>query len=137
MAGIVPHPARPWCQHGSVTTFAGATGPRTIHAATLDLDWLPVPEDQAITGHPRVGTTEVALAGDLEVGVWAHTPGTSTDVESDEVFVVLAGRATVEFTDGTVLEMGPGDLGILPAGASTRWTVHETLRKVYVVRAAP
>jgi uncharacterized cupin superfamily protein len=30
--------------------------------------------------------------------------------------------------------VGPGDIGLLPAGARTTWTVHETLRKVYVVR---
>ena len=58
----------------------------------------------------------------------------STDVEADEVFVVLSGRATVEVVDGPTLEIGPGDVGLLPAGARTTWTVHETLRKVYVVR---
>ena len=58
----------------------------------------------------------------------------STDLELDEVFVVLAGRATIEVEDGPTLEVGPGDVGLYPAGTRTRWTVHETLRKVYVVR---
>ena len=44
------------------------------------------------------------------------------------------GRATVEVAEGPTLELGPGDVGLLPAGARTTWTVHETLRKIYVVR---
>jgi len=58
----------------------------------------------------------------------------SRDVEADEAFVVLTGRATIEVEGGPTLEVGPGDLGLLPAGARTTWTVHETLRKVYVIR---
>ena len=38
--------------------------------------------------------------------------------------------------DGPTLEVGPGDLGVLAAGAETVWTVHETLRKVYFVMAS-
>jgi hypothetical protein len=84
-----------------------------------------------------VGVAELATAHGVEVGVWAHTAGVSTDVEADEVFVVLSGRATIEFADGTTLAVGPGDIGILPPGSATRWTVHEDLRKVYVIRTGP
>ena len=57
----------------------------------------------------------------------------STDVEADEVFVVLSGRATVDVVGGPSLELRPGVVGFLDAGAETTWTIHETLRKVYVV----
>ncbi|MFN8168934.1 MAG: cupin domain-containing protein [Candidatus Nanopelagicales bacterium] len=40
----------------------------------------------------------------------------------------------IEVEGGPTLEVGPGDVGLYPAGTRTRWTVHETLRKVYVVR---
>jgi uncharacterized cupin superfamily protein len=70
----------------------------------------------------------------VERGVWEHTPGVSRDVEADELFVVLSGRATVEFDEGGVLELGPGDVGVVPAGAHTTWHVHETLRKVFQTR---
>jgi hypothetical protein len=33
--------------------------------------------------------------------------------------------------------VGPGDVAVLPEGAVTRWTVHETLRKVYQVTYTP
>lgn len=64
-------------------------------------------------------------------GIWEITPGTVTDVETDELFVVLSGRATIEVEGGATIEVGPGDVCLLAEGAKTTWTVHETLRKVY------
>lgn len=115
-------------------TFAGASGARCIDAKSLPLDWEPLPPEQVVEGAPRVAASQISTAAGVEVGVWAHTTGVSTDIEADEVFVVLSGRATIELDDGTVLEVGPGDVGILPPGAVTRWTIHEDLRKVYVIR---
>jgi uncharacterized cupin superfamily protein len=117
-----------------MTEFAGGHGPRRIDTATLPLVWAPVPAEQVESGAPLVGSAEIAVVPGLEVGVWSHTVGASTDVEADEVFIVLAGRATIEFGDGAVLAVGPGDVGVLPPGATTRWTIHEELRKVYVIR---
>jgi uncharacterized protein len=116
-------------------TFAGESGPRVIRAADLALGWTPVDPAQVVSGDPRIGSAEVAIVPGIEVGLWSHTPGVSTDMEADEVFVVLTGRASIEFADGTVLEVGPGDIGILPPGAQTTWTIHEELRKVYVIRS--
>jgi hypothetical protein len=119
-----------------MTTFAAGTGPRCVHAPDLELDWEPVEPDKSVSGSPRVGVAGISAPPGVEVGVWAHTRGVSTDVEADEVFVVLSGRATIEFADGSAIDVGPGDVGVLPAGASTRWTVHEDLRKVYVIRSS-
>jgi hypothetical protein len=118
-------------------TFAGASGPRVIHCADLALTWAPVAPAQSVAGDPRTGSAEVVSTSGIEVGVWSHTPGVSTDTEADEVFVVLTGRARIAFDDGTTLDVGPGDIGILPRGAQTTWTVHEDLRKVYVIRSDP
>lgn len=104
-----------------------------IPAATLALPATPLDTDQVVSGDPRVATLDVLGAQDLTIGIWEHTPGVSSDVEGDEVFVVLAGRATVVVEGGPTLELGPGDIGVLEAEARTTWTVHETLRKVYVV----
>jgi uncharacterized cupin superfamily protein len=88
----------------------------------------------------RVLTTDVLSAplaplgtvGDAEVGLWGMAPGVDHDTEVDEVFVVLAGRGTVEFDDGEVVTLAPGIAVRLHAGERTTWTVTETLRKVYV-----
>jgi uncharacterized cupin superfamily protein len=91
-----------------------------------------LPADQAVAGRPRAGAVQVPGVAGLGVGVWEHGAGTSTDVEVDEVFVVLRGRATIEVAGGPTLEVGPGDLCVLESGARTRWVVHEDLRKVFV-----
>jgi uncharacterized cupin superfamily protein len=116
-------------------TFAGDSGPRVVNATELALDWGPVDPSQRVSGEPRTGSAQVTTAGGVEVGIWSHSAGVSTDVEADEVFVVLRGRASIEFADGTVLDVGPGDIGILPPGSETTWTIHEELRKVYVIRS--
>ena len=68
----------------------------------------------------------------VEVGVWSMEPGTERDTESDEVFVIIAGRGAVTFEDGEVVELRPGVAVRLRAGERTTWTVTEALRKVYV-----
>jgi uncharacterized cupin superfamily protein len=104
-----------------------------VHAAAIDLDHGSVPAEQAVSGDPTTATSAIAEFGGLEVGVWEMTPGVMNDVETDEVFVVLSGSATVEFADGSpTMRLGRGDLVRLAAGAETVWTVTETLRKVYL-----
>ena len=74
----------------------------------------------------------LATLGPAEVGLWGMEPGTDHDTEVDEVFVVLAGRGTVTFEDGEVVDLVPGVAVRLHAGERTTWVVTETLRKVYV-----
>ena len=99
-------------------------------AAALVLDLQPLPSEQVRDGDPQTGYTELTDA----IGVWEHTPGTSTDVEVDEVFVVLSGSATVTFDDPDLepMELRPGSVARLVAGMRTVWTVRETLRKVAI-----
>jgi len=104
-----------------------------VHAASLTLTHEPVPAEQSVAGAPSTAAAALARFGGLEIGVWEMSVGTMTDVEADEVFVVLSGAATVEFADGTpALQLRAGDIGRLAAGAQTTWTVTETLRKVYL-----
>lgn len=107
-----------------------------VPAADLDLILEPVPADQSVSGAPQSGAVALDEFGGLEIGVWEMTPGVMTDVEADEVFVVLSGSGSVEFADGSpAMQLGPGSLVRLKAGTSTVWTVTETLRKVYLTGA--
>ncbi len=96
----------------------------------------PLDPSSVLEGDPRTADGEIARSADgtLVTGVWTCTPGRMTDVEADETFVVLEGRATIEAEGQEPVEVGPGDVCVLAAGARTTWTVHETLRKVYVIR---
>jgi uncharacterized cupin superfamily protein len=92
-----------------------------------------VPAEQSVRGEPTTGANAIDEFGGLEVGVWEMTPGVMNDVETEEVFVVLSGAATVEFATGSpTLHLGPAGLVRLSANAETVWTVTETLRKVHL-----
>jgi len=97
-------------------------------AARIALE--PVPAEQVLAGAPRTGWTML----DERVGVWEMTPGAMRDVEEDEVFVVLAGAATVAFVEPALpaVELRPGSVVRLRAGMRTEWTVRETLRKAFL-----
>lgn len=86
-----------------------------------------------LLAHPLEGSEAApATLGDTETGAWESAPGTDEDTETDEVFVVLAGRGTVTFDDGVVVELAPGVAVRLRAGERTTWAVTEPIRKVYV-----
>ena len=106
-----------------------------VPACTQELTPDPLDPDQVVSGNPQVSAYEVHDSDHLAVGIWQHTAGVSTDVEVDEIFVVLTGRASIEVAGGPTLEIGPGDVGVLEAGAKTTWTVHEDLRKIYIIRS--
>ena len=103
-----------------------------VAAAAIELEYSPVDASQVVAGSPVVGIAELGALGESEYGVWEHSVGASSDVEVDEMFVVLFGAATVEFEGGKVIELGPGSVGRLREGQRTVWTVTETLRKVYI-----
>jgi uncharacterized cupin superfamily protein len=82
-------------------------------------------------GQSIEGTWEAPVG--VPCGLWEHPVGESTDTEVHEVFVVLTGRARIEIEGQGPLEIGPGDVVELEAGARTRWIVREHLRKFWLV----
>lgn len=104
---------------------------RVLDVATT-VPTTPLDPGTVMDGAPETGSRALAAVAGVEVGVWEMTPGTATDVEVDEVFVVLSGSGTVSFDDGERVHLGPGSVVRLRAGERTTWVVHETLRKIYV-----
>ncbi|WP_320669376.1 cupin domain-containing protein [Patulibacter defluvii] len=106
-----------------------------VDVATAVLGPVDLDPSQVLDGDPQVSelTLDTSPDGRVVRGIWQITPGVSTDVEADELFVVISGRATVEIEDGATLDLRPGTLGVLRAGDRTTWRVEETLRKVYQV----
>jgi hypothetical protein len=87
---------------------------------------------EVLDGAPVAASTTLGHLGAVEVGIWEMTPGSVRDVEAHEIFVVLSGRATVTLADDREVELAPGSVVHFPAGERTQWTVHETLRKIYL-----
>lgn len=106
-------------------------------ATEVLVEQLAVDADQVVAGEPRTGSTVLATAFGAEIGVWEMTAGVMVDIEVDEVFVVVDGEASVTLlNDGRpteVIELRPGTVCRLAAGATTRWDVPRLLRKVYVL----
>jgi uncharacterized cupin superfamily protein len=90
--------------------------------------------DEVVSGSPSAGIIELGSFGDVEIGIWEMTPGVATDTEADEVFIVLSGRAEIEFDERAIppIEVVAGSIVRLTEGMRTTWTVTETLRKVYL-----
>jgi len=106
-----------------------------LHVLDADLEPEPLDSVQIVSGTPEVtGKVLWESADGKQIrGIWQITPGVVTDTEADELFVVVSGSATIEVEGGATLQVGPGDLAVLREGDRTTWTVHETLRKVYVI----
>lgn len=96
------------------------------------LDHSPVPPDQVREGSPTTAVWEAPVF-DAFCGLWEHSVGVSTDIETREIFVVLQGRARIEIEGQEDLDVGPGDVVELEAGARSVWHVTEPLRKFWVV----
>lgn len=106
----------------------------TFDAIATPLTWSDLRPDQCPVGPLQTGVAALATTF-AAAGVWEHPVGTSTDVEQDEIFVVLSGSGHVELPDGSRLDLRPGTVGFLAAGTATTWIVDEPLRKVWI--AAP
>lgn len=127
---------------------SGLAANAAVAALEGELEHEAVAADDVVAGAPTTAAAELVAEGDRRIGLWEITPGVVTDTEADEVFVVLAGRGRVEFLSpagggeagelevGELperLELAPGTVGRLAAGTRTRWTITETLRKVYIL----
>jgi uncharacterized cupin superfamily protein len=106
-------------------------------ASKASLERVSLSPDQIDSGSPETRILELPDFAGVSMGVWEHTEGVSTDTEVDEVFIVISGGATIEFTDDDTppLEVTAGDIVRLSAGAKTRWIVRDHIRKVYFVPA--
>jgi uncharacterized protein len=106
-----------------------------VKAATVGLDEWGARKG-ADSGEPLTSGLRLHEKGSKpEAGVWACTPGgwAIEDRPNTEVNVILSGRARITNDDGSVIELEPGDLVVLPTGWSGRWDILEPLRKTYAI----
>lgn len=106
-----------------------------VNPADVPIRPTPIDPSSILNGTPHSGWSLIAGPPGIDIGVWGHSVGVSSDIEEDEAFVVASGSATVVLDGGRSYDFGPGDIGVLRAGARTTWIVHETFRKVFVTLA--
>jgi uncharacterized cupin superfamily protein len=77
-------------------------------------------------------------AADMEAGLWRPLEGVTPDpvhwtLPAREAILVLAGQARIEIEGGSTLELKPGSLASLPAGARTTWHVTADFKEFWVL----
>lgn len=73
--------------------------------------------------------------GSPESGVWICTPGFwECHVTEDELCHFLEGSCTYTHETGDVIEIRPDTAAFFPKGWKGTCRVHETIRKVYMIR---
>lgn len=104
-------------------------------ASSADLVMEPAPAEQVISGEPMTGFIELGMWGGKEVGVWEMSTGVMSDVEVDEVCIILSGSGSVQRTIGSTTvhqDLKPGAVFELHEGEETIWTVNKSVRKIYL-----
>jgi uncharacterized cupin superfamily protein len=98
-------------------------------------DWGPVPtmiEGQSVTSGRLL---HKGPGGRSETGIWVCTPGYwNCHVTRDEYCHFLLGRATYAHESGEVIEIKPDAVAFFPQDWKGTCRVHETVRKVYMIR---
>ncbi|UTT38997.1 cupin domain-containing protein [Glutamicibacter mishrai] len=112
--------------------------PTSDELLELPITHHPINTAQRIEGHvpATTGFQQLSTLGEAEIGIWEMSPGAMQDIEADEYFAVLRGRGQLQILaeDGTVahdITLAAGTSLRLTSGMRTRWTVAETLRKIY------
>lgn len=99
------------------------------------VDWGPVPtmiEGRSVTSGRLLCRRPDQHA---ESGIWLCTPGLwNCHVTSDELCHFLAGRATYTHESGEVIEILPDTAAYFPQDWRGTCRVHDTVRKIYMIR---
>ena len=114
----------------------------TFHAADLTVDELEEnllqppsaqPLDGDITTRSRVYFTDETHG--IISGTWESEPGAARweFTHRGEIITVISGTMTVHEDGGEPVQLSPGDTAYFPIGWNGVWTVHERLRKAFVV----
>lgn len=102
---------------------------------TETVDWGVIPT--MIEGESRTSGKLLYKGpeGSPESGIWICTPGYwICEVTADEFCHFLSGRCTYTHESGEVIEIEPDTAAFFPKGWKGTCRVHETLRKVYMIR---
>lgn len=90
-------------------------------------------EQDRTSGECQISDTRLVDESGLSFGIWQVSPGEFTSHWPGwEAFTILSGKGVLEDGTGTVHELVPGALIVVPPGSTGTWRISETLRKTYV-----
>lgn len=98
-------------------------------------DWGIIPTMIEGESHTSGVILHIGPNGEAESGVWECTPGYwDCHVTSDEFCHFIAGKCTYTHESGDVIEIVPDTAAFFPKDWKGTCRVHETIRKVYLIR---
>lgn len=109
----------------------------------FDLDNLGAPEpgaplpERVIEGDPRMKSWDLEFTPDGKVssGVWEVTPGAWNVVkDSWEFLTIISGHSELTENGGETIVLKAGSAAVMRPGFRGVWRVHETTRKLFVIR---
>jgi|SRR6056297_619174 hypothetical protein len=99
------------------------------------VDWGEVPTMIEGRSHTSGKLLHKGPEGQSECGLWVCTPGKwDCHVTRDEFCHFLEGRCTYVHESGEVIEITPDTAAFFPQDWKGVCTVHETVKKVYMIR---
>ncbi|MDQ0314019.1 cupin domain-containing protein [Amorphus orientalis] len=102
---------------------------------TDTVDWGEIPTMIEGSSHTSGKLIHKGDNGESECGLWICTPGKwECHVTKDEFCHFLEGRCTYVHESGDVIEITPDTAAFFPKDWKGVCTVHETVKKVYMIR---
>ncbi|MGB3313349.1 MAG: cupin domain-containing protein [Albidovulum sp.] len=99
------------------------------------VDWGVIPTMIEGASHTSGRVIHKGPGGESECGLWVCTPGKwFCHVTRDEFCHFLEGRCTYVHESGEVIEITPDTAAFFPQDWKGTCTVHETIKKVYMIR---
>jgi uncharacterized cupin superfamily protein len=112
----------------------------SLSSGELEEKPLGQPSAQPLTGDITTRSKVYFTSDDARIvsGTWECEPGASRweFLTRGEIIHVLSGRMTVQRDGEDPVELAAGSSAVFPLGWVGTWTVHQTLRKVFVVYTA-
>jgi uncharacterized cupin superfamily protein len=70
----------------------------------------------------------------LSVAIFACEPArTAFELEHDEIVQVLEGEVEISLDDGSRVELGPGDVAVLPKGHRSEWWIKTPFKELAIL----
>ena len=108
----------------------------TVVKGSAPLDWGEIPQEPGNPRPPAYETVEHRSGdGRFAVGFWKRDPeeGEMSLTEFHEVMFILEGEVEITAEDGTVHNVGSGDLVIAPQHCRGTWKALTPVRKVWTI----
>jgi|SRR5882757_11245754 len=119
----------------------------SVNVYSVELEPWDLETLEKLEGDPRTRGRIVYEAGPggsgfgplgFAVGVYEQQPCTTAyRLEQNETVHLLDGDVRIELDSGVSVELGPGDITVLPQGQLSTWTFRKPSRVLFVLSAPP